>query len=134
MPTAFPWAPRMRGVNPSNEGFTVLVVRPPLMLVVFEYGDTVDTAQREIAIEDAAPDLDDEATVGAFLGRIRAALNAKEPDAVPWVVFPYRSSTRGRWLIEARKEGAEFRGAAKALGDGFTRAAALVMAWRRVSA
>jgi hypothetical protein len=131
--SSFPWAPRMRGVNPSNEGFTVLVVRPPLLLVVFENGDSVDPAQREIAIDDAAPDLDDEATVGAYVGQIGRAFNQRE-SGPPWFVFTYYSSTRGRWLIEARKEGAEHRGVAKTLGEGFTRSAALTMAWRRVSA
>lgn len=130
---SFPWAPRMRGVNPSNEGFTVLVVRPPLLLVAFEDGDSVDTTQREIAIEDAAPDLNDDATVGAYVGQIGRAFNRKE-SSPPWFVFTYYSSTRGRWFIEARKEGQEHRGVARSLGEGFSREGALRVAWRRVSA
>lgn len=129
----FPWRPRMRGIAPDNRRFTVLsrelgplpspVVFLPDSLATYTVGAAVDLTY----LHEATPDLDDEATVGAYIGAIKDTLNRS---GEPWnVVFAYYSSTRQRWRIEARREGREHRGEAKCLGEGFTRAGALKAAW-----
>lgn len=134
---SFPWRPRMRGVTPAGRRFTVLAreIGPLASPVVFLPDNfdtyTVGSVVDLTFLDEATPDLDDEATVGAYIGAIKDRLNR---DAGGWVVFPYYSSTRGRWRIEARKEGKEHRGEAKCLGEGFTRASALKAAWQSVNA
>lgn len=135
---SFPWRPRMRGVTPAGDWFTVETViltdaTPNRLFVIFGNPKTAPSSYPVVplSLDAAAPDLNDEATVGAYIGAIKDRLNR---DAGGWVVFPYYSSTRGRWRIEARKEGKEHRGEAKCLGEGFTRASALKAAWHSVNA
>lgn len=129
----FPWRPRMRGVTPRHNAFSVVGVNGSALAVLpVEAREWIDIGVTWIEAEDAAPDLDDEATVGAYIGAIKDTINRS---GETWdVVFSYYSSTRQRWRIEARREGREHRGEAKCLGEAFTRAGALKAAWSMVSA
>ncbi len=136
----FPWRPRMRGVVPSGRAFTVLVVDATSDLgVAFEPYTSADPPRSDIpllrwvGIDDAAPDLDDAATIGAFIEAIGEAYREADKDPA-WFAFAYYSSTRGMWRIEARKEGRQHRGVAKCLGEAQTRKGAALAAWRWVSA